>query len=384
MTSLQLLLVEDELRYVEQYQDVLEAYVEEHKRPIRMRVCRTLAAAKDSLDASIDAAVVDLNLGGDTTDGGEIIKELKDHFRVPVAVLTGTPDDAEEEPPVIRVFTKGQHDFNEVLDCLWEPYSIGLTRIMGGRGLLEEQLNKVFLRNLLPTLDVWIDYGQQDAERTEKALLRYALGHLVAGLDGDETPCYPEEFYLAPPLDEALTTGSFVEEEGNGTRYVVLTPACDLVPRDDGKPKTETIILVEVVEEEVVHSNIKKFNSGIKGKLQKNNYKNCYHWLPMSKHVIGGYLDFRQLQTLRLDDLECGFKKLGPRIAPRFHQRHRVPLLRVLCAAGAARHRRASHGRVRRTCHAPSVRSSGVQHPSLPSRSRFPGRRRRWLTTWTD
>ena len=116
MIALQLLVVEDEDAYVEQYQDALRDYVQQHDRAIEMRVCRSLAEAKGSLDASIDAVVVDLNLGNDTTDGGEVIGDLKDHFRVPVAVLTGTPDDADDEPPVIRVFTKGEHGFDEVLD----------------------------------------------------------------------------------------------------------------------------------------------------------------------------------------------------------------------------------------------------------------------------
>ena len=316
MIALQLLVVEDEDAYVEQYQDALRDYVQQHDRAIEMRVCRSLAEAKGSLDASIDAVVVDLNLGNDTTDGGEVIGDLKDHFRVPVAVLTGTPDDADDEPPVIRVFTKGEHGFDEVLDCLWWPYSIGLTRIMGGRGLLEERLNMVFLRNLLPTLDVWIRYGHEDSERTEKALLRYALGHLVAGLDGDETPCYPEEVYLAPPLDDALTTGSLVKRKGDQTYHVVMTPACDLVPRN-GKPKADSIILAQVVPEETVYGALKA-NAGQKKSLKRNNDKPCFHWLPNSKAAHGGYLDFRQLRTVPLDRFECEFERLNARVAPGF------------------------------------------------------------------
>ena len=316
MTALKLLLVEDESAYVEQYEAVLEEYVKEHGRDIEMRVCRTLADAKSSVDASIDAAVVDLNLGKDTTDGGEVIGDLKDHFRVPVAVLTGTPQDANDEPPVIGVFTKGEHRFDEVLDCLWQPYSIGLTRIMGGRGLLEERLNGVFLRNLLPSLDTWIGYGREDPKRTETALLRYALGHLVAGLEGDETPCYPEEVYLAPPLDDALTTGSLMKRKGDEACHVVMTPACDLVPRN-GKPNVDSIVLAEVVPEETVYAALKA-NAGRQRKLKENNDKYCYHWLPTSKVAEGGYLDFRQLQTVPLARIGCEFECLDARIAPGF------------------------------------------------------------------
>ena len=320
MTALQLLLVEDEDDFVSQYRDVLCDYNDRHGRNIEMRVCKTLAKARSSLDASVDAAIVDLNLGKDTTDGGEVIDEIKEHFRVPVAVLTGTPDDADKNPPVIGVFTKGEHGFEDVLESLWDPYSIGLTRIMGGRGLLEEQLNKVFLRNLLPTLDSWIRYGHDNPKRTEKALLRYALGHLVAGLDGDETPCYPEEVYLAPPLDNALTTGSLVKRICDATCHVVMTPACDLVVRK-GKSKVEEIILAKIVSEETVYATLKgnsKQKKQHKENLTRNSYMYCYHWLPKSKVVDGGYLDFRQLRTVPRDGMGDEFERLEARISPSF------------------------------------------------------------------
>ena len=316
MTALKLLLVEDECTVVKQYREVLQDYKNRNARNIDMCVCRTLEEAKKKLNATIDAAIVDLNLGRDTTEGAEIIDELKGSFRVPVAVLTGTPDDADDQPPVIGVFTKGKHSFDEVLDCLWQPFNIGLTRIMGGRGLLEERLNRVFLKNLLPTLDAWLQYGQGDSKRTEKALLRYALGHLIAGLDGDETPCYPEEFYLAPPLEDTLTTGSLVKRRSDGTHHVIMTPACDLVLRNV-KTKTDSIILAEVVLEEDLYR-IVEANADRKKRLKNNNDKACYHRLPNSKFVLGGYLDFRKLQTVPLGRFETEYEKRGARIAPSF------------------------------------------------------------------
>ena len=317
MNELQLLLVEDQDTYVNEYKAVLSDYVKQHDRKISMNVCKNLAEAKDKLDTSIDAAVVDLNLGKDTTDGGEVVNELKEHFRVPVAVLTGTPDDADDQPPVIRVFKKGEHSFEEVLDCLWQPYSIGLTRIMGGRGLLEEWLNRIFLRNLLPTLGAWIDYGNEDTERTEKALLRYALGHLVAELDGDETPCYPEEFYLTPPLNNTLTTGSLLKRADDMICHVIMTPACDLVLRN-GKRNVNSMILAEVVPEETVYKVLQQPDEKRKKRLKQNNDKNCYHWLPRSKVADGGFLDFSQLQTVSLDEIEHQFYDMKARIAPGF------------------------------------------------------------------
>lgn len=316
MSALQLLLVEDDKRVVHEYRKVLEAYVEEHNRPICMRVETNLANAISSLDASLDAAIVDLNLGNDTSDGGKVIDEVKKHFRVPVAVLTATPADAIDEPPVVGVYTKGEHPFKQVLDRLWDIYEVGLTKIMGGRGLLEERLNQVFLKNLVPTLEAWIKYSQHDKERAQNALLRYTLGHLVAEMEGDETPSYPEEVYLAPPLNNALQTGTMVQHKEEATCHVVMTPACDLVMRN-GTPKTDVVVVAEVVPEDALFEELQA-NSGDRAKLKRNGYSYCYHWLPEAYGVSGGFLDFRRLKTVRWEKFDDIFNRLNARIAPSF------------------------------------------------------------------
>ena len=321
MSMLQLLLVEDDTAMVEQYEAVRDYYVEEHDRQIEVRVETTLDDAKRTLDGSIDAAIVDLNLGGGTTDGEEVIDELKEHFRVPVAVLTGTPDDAENVPPVVGVYTKGEHGFDEVLDRLWGIHEIGLTKIMGGRGLLEDRLNRVFLKNLLPTINAWVGYGEKDPERTEKALLRYALGHLVADLEGDETPCYPEEVYLAPPLEDSLQTGTLVQCKEGETCHVVMTPACDLVIRSKGKhkgkPKSDVVVVAEVVPEDALFEKLSA-NADRKRKLKDNNDSNCFHWLPGCGPIIGGFVDFRRLKTVPWSKFDKKFDNLNARVAPSF------------------------------------------------------------------
>ena len=317
MSTLELLLVEDQDNFVKEYQEVLEDYREEHGRRIEMRVATNLADAKRALDGSIDAAIIDLNLGRATSDGDEVIRELKEHFRLPVAILTGTPADAVDEPPVVGVYSKGKHGFDEVLDRLWGIFDVGLTEIMGGRGLLEERLNRVFLANLLPTIDMWMDYGRKDKEQTKKALLRYTLGHLAAELEADETPFYAEEVYLAPPLKDSLQTGTLVRRTDGETSHVVMTPACDLVIRPSGRPKTDIVVVAEVVPEEALFESIGA-DRGRQTQLRRNNDSNCFHWLPQSGGIGAGFVDFRRLETAPWEEFERSFQSLNVRIAPSF------------------------------------------------------------------
>lgn len=143
---------------------------------------------------------------------------------------------------LIDVFTKGETGHYELLDRFWEIYNTGLTRIMGGRGLIEQRLSKVFLENLQPQIKTWVSYGEENSERTHNALLRYTLNHLLQLLEEDEEHCFPEEFYLYPSVLDRITTGSIVKTDDQW--FVVLSPACDLVPRgENGVLNTDRLLL---------------------------------------------------------------------------------------------------------------------------------------------
>jgi len=138
----------------------------------------------------------------------------------------------------------------------------------------------------------------------------------VAELEGDETPCYPEEFYLAPPLKDSLQTGTLVQHKEETTCHVVMTPACDLVMRN-GEPKTDVVVVAEVVPENLLFKKLQA-NSSRRAKLRKNGDSYCYHWLPEAHGVTGGFVDFGRLKTVRWKEFGDTFDRLNARIAPSF------------------------------------------------------------------
>ncbi len=139
---------------------------------------------------------------------------------------------------------------------------------MGGRGLIEQRLSEVFLENLQPQIKTWISYGEEDSEQTEKALLRYTLNHLLQLLEEDGERCFPEEFYLYPPVSEGITTGSIVKEKTDDQPFVVLSPACDLVIRSNGEFKTDRILLAGIEDESGV---VNAALDGIRRRQSKEN-----------------------------------------------------------------------------------------------------------------
>lgn len=317
---MRLLIVEDVEQELESFRDDLEDYTREKERDIDLVECKTLEEALNKLDNSFDGAIIDLKLANHrSNEGNQVIEKIRESFfRIPIAIFTGNPGDWDyslnENTMLIDVFTKGETGHYDLLDQFWEIYNTGLTHIMGGRGLIEQRLSEVFLKNLLPQIDTWVSYGAEDPERTEKALLRYTLNHLLQLLEENEENCFPEEVYLYPSVLDRITTGSLVKIGDQW--FVVLSPACDLVPRgENGVRNTDYILLVEIESVDEVLAGSKS-----KGRVRElcTNKRDYYHWLPETDFFEGGILNFRKLKTLNEENFEEKFGKPTIQISPSF------------------------------------------------------------------
>ena len=324
MEPFRLLIVEDNEQDLNTFRDSLEIYRKQKNRDVHSVESRNLDDAMEKLDSSFDGAIIDLRLK-EQNDGNKITQQILDsHFRIPIAILTGTPDSADPKLTYLGVFKKGEIEYSQLLDMFWEIHSSGLTRIMGGRGVIETSLNDVFLKNLLPQRDTWIEYGKSDSPRTEKALLRYALSHLLQLLDDDMERCFPEEVYIHPPVSVGVRTGNIMMRRTDYKPFVVLSPACDLVIRKNtGRAKSDQVMLVEVESYNTVRTPIlkgeKKDGREKKiARLLQNNYADNYHWLPRTSVFDGGFINFRMLYSTTHKELSETFDAPALQISPSF------------------------------------------------------------------
>ncbi len=334
MNTMKILLVEDNIQQQEAFKNSVEVFNDRNQLNVEYEIAKDISSALKKIDGTYDGAIIDLRLDNDEEGGNEIVRQLGDSFtRIPIIFVTVFVDDVIDHPSVIkkRHRTGGRYESDLIL--LQEIYKTGLTRIMGGRGIIEESLSKVFLENLLPQIETWVSYGkeylEEDPERTEKALLRYALNHLFQLLEEDDESCFPEEVYLYPHVSKKITTGSIVREDNQW--YVVLSPACDLVIRGNNQFKTDRILFVEVEEEnDIVDkalTDIRGMSEGRKKRekmeeklkeISRNNYTFYYHWLPKANCFLGGFLNFRKLETLNKNDFDEKFEQPLIQISPFF------------------------------------------------------------------
>ncbi len=183
----------------------------------------------------------------------------------------------------------------------------------------------MFRRNLLPQRNKWIEYGERekDSSRTERALLRHTLNHLLCLLDDGSEKCFPEEVYIHPPMNPQLSTGSIVKCRTSETYFVVMNPACDLVVRDDGKFKTNRILVGEIESQASLFpvppaGALSNNKMGDLKRAYQNKWTNYHHWLPKTDFFEGGFINFRKIKSFTQDDFNEKFKESESQISPSF------------------------------------------------------------------
>jgi hypothetical protein len=339
---MKLLVVEDSQQDLTVCRDSAARYSIEKNREIELVESQTLADALGLVDNSLDGAIIDLKLDRAGNEGNEVAERIVNlQYRIPIAIMTGTPAAADLDLAYIGVYKKGETTYAQLFDRFWSIQDTGLTRIMGGRGEIEKTLNQVFLKNLIPRIETWITYGEVDSQRTERALLRYTLNHLLQLLGNDEEETFREEVYISPPLIEGLRTGSIVRKKSNQVFHVVLSPACDLVVRKNGEFKTDRLLLAEIDGEEILadikgiqktknKKELKKIEAcehhrsesecfktilgyqeerierSVNG-LLRNSHDFFHHTLPKTDFFPGGFLNFRKLTTWTKAEFDAAF-----------------------------------------------------------------------------
>ena len=314
--NIKILLVEDSDSDIQTCKDSIKVYERENSCKIDLNVHKALESAAESLDNTFDGAIVDLNLkdeegGTPVYEGNEVIKLIHDDYRIPVAILTGTPSHVQDSKPgFIGIFKKGEVKYSELLAEFSGIHKTGLTRIFGGRGIIENSMRDIFWDNILPQINSWKDHATTCS--TENSLLRLTLNHLIEILENNDTHCFPEEMYISPPISKTIKTGSIVECNTTKKLYTILSPACDLALRSNGVYKTDRILVCRIEEFDPIKEEItngvgnKKKPRKIK-ELISNNSTIYYHWLPQAGNFPGGVINFRKSETYKPEEFEILF-----------------------------------------------------------------------------
>lgn len=372
MNKMTLILIEDNDGEAQSCQNAVNDFNDEHKNKewcIQLVTHNNIEAASKALESSyFDGAIIDMKLADSGDEGNQALDVIRQHLkRIPVAIYTGTPDvaDNSDDIPLIDVFKKGDATYEQLIYKFWDIYNTGLTKIMGGKGQIEQSLSQIFIKHLLPRISPakispeptvseksnWVYYAEEDPDNTEKALLRHTLNHLIHELYKSSENCYPEEMYIhLPNLEQdqvKVDTGCILQNKDNNKFYIVLSPACDLAEREEGVCNTDRALLVEIQMLEDILSDDYFISNCHNGKKLKKRYlksnsespreylskqqdndlikyqrntKNLYYcWLPKTSCFNNGaVINFRRVSTYSQEELDKSFNSPVIQVASPF------------------------------------------------------------------
>lgn len=320
-----LLIIEDQEAQIEAYKDNIELFNNNNEYKINPIIFNNFEDGFEALkNPDYDAAIIDLKLfPGDTAAvGNQLVREIRTNLRIPVVIISGYPEDLEEdlreETPFLKTCNKDD-DYQEIFKEISLIYSTGITNILGKKGHIEKYLNDIFWKHLSSTIDYW-KREASDEENLEKIILRYTLSHLQEHLDLSETQddfenYYPIEMYVTPPIKKNFFTGDIIQNKDDGTYWIIMNPSCDMA---QAKAKSVTLAFIEDIKNSYVINLINEINKKDENsvnsqlelnKLLRNSGSLKYHFLPATDSVPGGFINFQKIISVKYKDLDKMFSR---------------------------------------------------------------------------
>lgn len=250
---LNLLIVEDDVNILKQWEEKLEIYNVDDGKPytIKPKFYKNMRDALSNINLStFNAAIIDIRLQDDSgamhqnNDGNKIIEELSRKSLTVTAVYTGEPKIVElneYQKDFVKIFLKGNGDIDSIIEWLDEKSPM-IKAIHAMQESIKETMALAFTRSIWPRWTYWVN--ENEAKDTNSALTRHMATHLHASyLNKDGLGAHPEEYFFIPPLQDDLNTGDIIFD--NGKLKVIITPRCDMVR---SKSEIPTYQLIELLD----------------------------------------------------------------------------------------------------------------------------------------
>lgn len=345
---MKLLIIDDDVAEQKRFQDAIELWNLRHKNNpadfFELDCIEEFEQAQRKIESpgleEYDGVVVDMRFKKEIK-GDELLNVINQRFlRVPIVIYTGTPDSVEAVKGFcLKVSIKTVVKEDEILEWFFDVKMSGLMAAVGMQGGIEKKLREVFCQFQVQSLERWAKLGKQcGVEIAERSAMRYVLTHLLDSLYQEDGTVFPDEMYLNVGKSQVLKTGDVImTKDGCETEYyLVMSPACDLVVRKTGTPKTESVLLVGIVStaeaaaRSLSDKSVQWKNQGADEDTCKRNEEShlkrfreqtdpeYVHSVPCIKDMPRQYVAFRKVLHLPYEKVDKEFSRSGLRIAPPF------------------------------------------------------------------
>lgn len=312
---MKLLIIEDDKATIQSYLDNIESFNRTSIVKIESKVIENLNDAKNSLlSPDYDAAIIDLKLSSNSIDleGLEIVNEIQEKLRFPIFIVSGSLGQVDREENAFFKKRSRDGNFKEILNEIVGIYNTGVTNILGTKGTIEAYLNSIFWNCMSNSMDLWISDNTRNPKEKENSLLRYTLLHMHEFIDEELGKYHPSEFYITKPIKKNLFTGDIVLLEKS--RYIILTPSCDIVLRSGGKRNAEYILFCKIKPLKDIVKNFENLTHATSSSNEDRkritrffeNGNQRFHFIPKANLIEPGLIDFQEkitIPTTEVNDL---------------------------------------------------------------------------------
>jgi len=271
MTVWRLLVVDDDIDICAQIKEFLEGEKGNDGEDIEVEIISDFNKALETLEKQrFDLVILDLRVGSPSDNqleeeaGAKILQDIKQRIFIPVIFHTGLAHLAEHlRSNLVDVITK--EDLDQLLDAIKKMFKTKLPYI---NKALTRHVEEVQRRYMWDFVEKHLsDFSKSDnegelayllARRLALSLsvnnireLKTELGGLVGKVLTEEnnqneslSHAHPVAYYICPVISKNHRTGDIYKYEGKSF-YVLLTPSCDLIVRNNNRCKADEVLLAK-------------------------------------------------------------------------------------------------------------------------------------------
>lgn len=296
---------------------------------------------------NIDGVILDLKLGRLPDAGQKLIDALDAmHRRVPIVVFTATQDPLSCHY-LLGKFTKGDESYDAAFEKFDAARRIGLTKILGCNGVIDQQLKKIFDCVIMERFDSWVKFSEGRAADVERSLSRSVVEHLHDVMDVESDKYAPDEFYVTK-LDSPskyVASGEILRSRDGKNFVVVISPACDLALHPPAcAPKSEVVQVCQLEAlnaweermagcvkrrmertakeqewaEKKTRDEIQKEFASLRHKVLTNQHSAYYHYFPAAVGFNDMLLNFRMIEKYTHKKLKGAYTQTCYKVSPYF------------------------------------------------------------------
>lgn len=256
-----------------------------------------------------DCLVLDINWGTRNPNGGrDLILEILEKKRIPVVVYSGRLNQIED---IDERFGFKKFDrtikFAEVLDYIVYVKNTKIFDLLGYGGDLDNKLNEIFWNDIDKTISSISNADITEGDPVVRLLTTRVINKISADNNFEQKYF---EFYIDPPVTTGVHNGDvYIIDE---LSYVVILPECQVI-----NSSNDYITLAHINYEkgnELKDKILRKSENNQIPELNNCLFKNIAaseHFIPPHKNNGIGIIEFRNLKTVKKEQLEALSKQLS-------------------------------------------------------------------------